>query len=121
MPAILPGRPFCAAGVEVVGLSGLPSQAVRHGVMVEGYDTGMGLLVEAADALDMAGEACDDQEDASRFFALADRLRGYLAESRPTTTLGMPRIKSADNQLTEEGVIHRTGAFQQSHIRIIPQ
>jgi hypothetical protein len=88
--------------------------------MVRGYDTGMDLLIEAANALDIAGEACESHEDAARFFALAERVRGYLALSRPTTTLGMPRIPSSDNRLTDEGVIHRSGADQHSHIRIVP-
>ncbi len=88
--------------------------------MVGGYDTGMDLLVEAAQALDMASNACEAPEDAARFAAIADRVRQYLAVSRPTTTLGMPRLPSADNQLTDEGVIHRTGRLEQSHIRVLP-
>ena len=88
--------------------------------MAGAYDTGMELLIEAAQALDMAGEACEAPEDAARFSSLADRVRSYLAVSRPSTTLGMPRIPSGENRLTEEGVIHRSGANQQSHIRVIP-
>ncbi len=87
---------------------------------VEGYDTGMDLLVEAADALELAGEACDLPEDAARFAALAARVRTYLAASRPSTTLGMPRIPSVGNRLTDEGVIHRSGSAEQSHIRVLP-
>jgi hypothetical protein len=60
--------------------------------MAEGYDTGMELLAEAAHALEVAGGACEAPEDAAEFMALAVRVRDYLAVSRPTTTLGMPRI-----------------------------
>jgi hypothetical protein len=87
---------------------------------VGGYDTGLGLLVEAAEALELAGGACDAPEDAARFIALADRVRAYLAASRPSTTLGMPRIPPGGNRLTDEGVIHRSGGAEQSHIRVIP-
>ncbi len=87
--------------------------------MTGAYDTGMDLLIEAADALDLAGNACDTQQDATHFTSVADRIRGYLATSRPSTTLGMPRIPSGENRLTEESVIHRSGANQSSHIRVI--
>jgi hypothetical protein len=87
---------------------------------VEGYDTGMDLLIEAAHALELAGEACDAPEDAARFTALADRIRSYMAVSRPTTTLGMPRIPPGGNRLADASVIHRSGAVQQSHIRVLP-
>ena len=88
--------------------------------MVEGYDTGMDLLIEAVEALDLASEACEAPEDAVHFSALADRVRNYLAASRPSTTLGMPRIPSDGNELTDEGVIHRSETVQPSHIRVIP-
>ena len=88
--------------------------------MAGAYDTGMELLIEAAHVLDLAAEACESPEDADRFGALADRVRGYLAVSRPTTTLGMPRIAPETNRLTEESVVHRSGASQQSHIRVLP-
>ncbi len=88
--------------------------------MVGGYDTGMDLLIEAADELDRAGSACDAAEDAAHFSSLADRIRRYLALSRPSTTLGMPRIQSEQNHLTVESVIHRLGEDEQSHIRVIP-
>jgi|ERR1035441_3873683 hypothetical protein len=101
-------------------MSYLPSQIVRHRIVVGGYDTGMDLLIETAHALDIAGNACEAPEDAARFSSLADRVRSYLAVSRPTTTLGMPRIPPGDNRLTDEGVIHRSGAIQQSHIRVLP-
>jgi hypothetical protein len=39
--------------------------------------------------------------------------------SRPTTTLGMPRIVSDKARLTDENVIHRTAEFNKSHIRIL--
>jgi hypothetical protein len=78
----------------------------------------MELLVEAADALDLAGDACDVPEDAIHFTFLSARIRTYLAVSRPSTTLGMPRIPSRQNSLTDEGVIHRSGDNQHSHIRV---
>jgi len=60
--------------------------------MLGAYETGMDLLMEAADALDLAGDACDAPGDATRFTSVAERIRTYLAVSRPSTTLGMPRI-----------------------------
>lgn len=89
--------------------------------MVEGYETGMDLLIEAVEALDLASEACDAPEEAALFSRLADRIRTYLAMSRPSTTLGMPRIPSDGSRLTEENVIHRSGTVQPSHIRVIPE
>jgi hypothetical protein len=86
----------------------------------EGYDTGMDLLIEVVQVLDMACDACEAPEDAARFSALAERVRSYLAASRPTTTLGMPRIPSSENRLTDESVIHRSGTIEQSHIRLLP-
>lgn len=83
-------------------------------------DTGMDLLVEAARALDLAGAACERPEDRARFTTLADRIRSYLEVSRPTTTLGMPRIPVDDNRLSAERVIHRSAEVQQSHIRVLP-
>ena len=87
--------------------------------MAEAYDTGMDLLIESADALEMAAGACESSDDAARLFALTERIRSYLAMSRPTTTLGMPRIVSDHPRLTDENVIHRTGEFNKSHIRIL--
>ncbi len=87
--------------------------------MTGAYDTGMELLIESAHELEMAAGACESSEDAGRLFALADRINSYLAMSRPTTTLGMPRIVSDDARLTDEDVIHRTGDFDRSHIRIL--
>jgi hypothetical protein len=89
--------------------------------MTEAYDTGMDLLIECANELDMTAGACESSEDAARLFALADRIRSYLAMSRPTTTLGMPRIVSDEVRLTDEKVIHRTAEFNQSHIRILSE
>ena len=83
------------------------------------YDTGMDLLTESAKELDMAAGACESPEDAARLYALADRIKTYLAMSRPTTTLGMPRIVSDDARLMDEDVIHRTGEFNKSHIRVL--
>ncbi len=87
--------------------------------MTEAYDTGMDLLIESANALEMAAGACESSEDSARLFALTDRIRSYLAMSRPTTTLGMPRIASNHARLTDDDVIHRTGEFNKSHIRIL--
>jgi len=84
------------------------------------YDTGLELLTESAALLDLAGRACDSDEDAERFDGLADRIRAYLAVSRPTTTLGMPRIADDASRLTEEAVVHRTAAAGHSHIRVLP-
>jgi hypothetical protein len=83
------------------------------------FDTGMDLLIESANAVEMAANACESSEDAARFFALADRVRNYLSMSRPTTTLGMPRIVSDDSRLMPENVQHRTAEFNMSHVRII--
>jgi hypothetical protein len=87
--------------------------------MTGAYDTGMDLLIESANELDLAAGACESSEDAARLYALADRIKGYLAMSRPTTTLGLRRIVSDATRLTDEDVIHRTGEFNQSHIRIV--
>ena len=87
--------------------------------MTGAYDTGMDLLIESANELDLAAGACESSEDAARLYALADRIKGYLAMSRPTTTLGLRRIISDGARLTDEDVIHRTGEFNQSHIRIL--
>ena len=87
--------------------------------MTGAYDTGMDLLIESANELDLAAGACESPDDAARLFALADRIKRYLAMSRPTTTLGMRRIVSDGTRLTDEDVIHRTGEFNQSHIRIV--
>jgi hypothetical protein len=87
--------------------------------MTGAHDDGMGLLIESANALDLVAGACESSEDAARLFALADRVRSYLAMSRPTTMLGMPRIVSDDARLTDENVIHRTAESNKSHIRIL--
>ena len=89
--------------------------------VTEAYDTGMDLLVESANELDMTAGACESSEDAARLSALANRIRSYLATSRPTTTLGMPRIVSDEIRLADEDVIHRTAGFNQSHIRILSE
>ena len=105
----------------VVGRSDLRSPTVRLRLMTEAYDTGLDLLIESANELDMTAGACESSEDAARLSALADRIRNYLAMSRPTTTLGMPRIVSNEVRLTDENVIHRTAGFNQSHIRILSE
>ncbi len=90
-------------------------------MMAGAYDTGMDLLIESAETLEMTAGACESSEDAERLYELADRIRSYLSMSRPTTTLGMPRIVSDDTRLTDENVIHRTGEFNKSHIRILSE
>jgi hypothetical protein len=104
----------------VVGLSGLPSNTLWRRLMPGSYDTGMDLLIESAQALELAGSACDSSEDADAFFSLANRVRNYLSLSRATTTLGMPRIVSDSARLTDEDVIHRTAALDRTYIRILP-
>lgn len=87
--------------------------------MTGANDTGMELLVESANMLDVTAGACESSEDAACLYALADRIRSYLATSRPTTTLGMPRIVSDAARLMDEDVIHRTEEFNKSHVRIL--
>jgi hypothetical protein len=87
--------------------------------MTGANETGMDLLNEAATTLDMAADACESPEDAAYLNGLADRIRSYLALSRPTTTLGMPRIVSEVTRLSEDDVVHRTGEFNKSHVRIM--
>lgn len=103
----------------MVGVSGLPYEVLRH-PMTEEPTTGMELLVEAAGVLELAADACDDPGDAAHITDLAGRVRAYLASSRSTTPLGMPRIASAPSRLADEMVIHRTPSSQTSHIRIVP-
>lgn len=117
---MLPGPLFGVSTAEVVGVSSLSPPTVWCRLVVGGYDTGMHLLIEAADELDRAGSACDAAKDAAHFSSLADRIRRYLALSRASTTLGMPRIPSEPTHLTDENVIHRSGEDAQSHIRVIP-
>jgi hypothetical protein len=120
VPPVLPGRFIDCSGGEVVGLSPLPSHTVRQCLMPQTYDTGMELLVESAQALELAGSACDSSEDADAFFALAQRVRNYLSQSRATTTLGMPRIISENARLSDERVMHRTAENDRTYIRILP-
>jgi hypothetical protein len=87
--------------------------------MTGANETGMDLLIESASSLDMAASACENPEDAAYLHGLADRIRSYLAMSRPTTTLGMPRILSEVTRLADEDVIHRTEEFNTSHVRIM--
>lgn len=79
----------------------------------------MNLLIEAADALDSASGACEAPDDETYLSSLADRIRRYLAASRPTTAIGMPRIASNDDRLLDERIVHRSGAEQSSHVRIL--
>ena len=108
-----------AYGDKIESYDGARSHTARHFAMTEAHDTGMNLLIESANALELVAGACESSDDAARLFALAERVRNYLAASRPTTTLGMPRIVSDDVRLTDENVIHRTAEFNTSHIRIL--
>jgi hypothetical protein len=56
----------------------LHPQSARHPTQVA-RDTGMNLLLEAADALDDAAGASENPEEVTRFSALADRARKYVA------------------------------------------
>ena len=103
----------------MAGSPALEPHSVGIGEVTEGYDTGMDLLIESANTLDMAAGACESPEDAACLFALSDRIRSYLETSRPTTTLGMPRIVSDPARLADEDVIHRTAEFNTSHIHIL--
>jgi hypothetical protein len=89
--------------------------------MVENYDTAMQLLTESAAALEASATACDLPEDAEHLGSLAERIRGYLATSRSTTTLGMPRIATAATELTAAQVIRRTEECQYGHVKIVPE
>ena len=89
--------------------------------MTPTYDTGMDLLIESANELELVAGACESAQDAARLSALVDRIRRYLATSRPTTNLGMPRIVSDNARLEDQDVIHRNAesSSSQSHIRIL--
>jgi hypothetical protein len=87
--------------------------------MTGANETGMDLLIESASTLDLAASACESPADAAYLNGLADRIRSYLAMSRPTTTLGMRRILSEVTRLGDEDVIHRTEEFNKSHVRIM--
>jgi hypothetical protein len=89
--------------------------------MAEAYDTAMDLLHESAEALEASADACDEEADATHLLSLAERIRRYLATSRPTTTLGMPRITSASNELSADMVIRRGEGNQHGHVRIVPE
>ena len=52
----------------------------------------MDLLIECANALDMAAGACESSEDAARLFALTDRIRSYLATAAPPRLLECPGL-----------------------------
>jgi hypothetical protein len=103
----------------MVGLPGLSGQVLRHPVTAGERGTGMELLLESAGVLEAAAGACDDPGDSARIADLAARVRTYLASSRSTTPLGMPRIASAPSRLDDEMVVHRTPSSQSSHIRIV--
>lgn len=89
--------------------------------MAEAYDTAMVLLHEAADALEASAAACEEPEDADSLQQLAGRIRRYLATSRPTTTLGMPRIASESAELTAAQVVRRSQEDRYGHVRIVPE
>ena len=86
--------------------------------MADSYDTGMDLLVAAADVLDVVACACEEPADADDLAALATRIRAYLGASRPTTTLGMPRITSQTTLLSAESARRRSGRTS-GHVRIV--
>jgi len=88
--------------------------------MAETYDTALGLLNQAAEALGAAADMCDQPEDAVALSDLAGRILQYLSASRSTTTLGMPRIVSQGNELSEEMVVRRNEDHQRGHVRIVP-
>jgi len=51
---------------------------------------------------------------------LADRITAYLATSRSSTMLGMPRIVSSTTELSDEMVVRRRDDSQPGHVRIVP-
>lgn len=102
-----------------MALPTLPQEILRYAMTPTEPVTGMELLMEVAGVLEAAAGACDDKADADRIAHLAGRVRTYLASSRPTTPLGMPRIASAPSRLADEMVVHRTTTAQTSHIRIV--
>jgi hypothetical protein len=89
--------------------------------MADDYDTAMGLLEEAAAVLAATSAACDEAGDAERLSALAERISRYLATSRPTTPLGMPRITSVGTTLSDEMVVRRERDDRYGHVRIVPE
>ena len=102
-----------------MGLPAPPARGVWRRDVSAVYDTGMDLLTESATVLETTATACESPEDAALLSGLAARIRNYLATSRSTTPLGMPRIVSDEGRLMEEDVIHRTAEFNTSHIRIL--
>ncbi len=98
----------------------VPHEVLRFAVTAAEPVTGIELLMEVAGVLEAAAGACDDKGDADRIAHLAGRVRAYLASSRSTTPLGMPRIASSPSRLADEMVVHRTTTAQTSHIRIVP-
>lgn len=89
--------------------------------MAEAYDTAMDLLHESATALEASAVACEEPGDAERLRQLASRIRRYLATSRPTTTLGMPRIASDSTELSAAKVVRRSEEDRYGHVRIVPE
>lgn len=89
--------------------------------MAEAYDTAMDLLHESITALEASAVACEEAGDAERLQHLADRIRRYLATSRPTTTLGMPRIASDSTELSAARVVRRSEDDRYGHVRIVPE
>jgi len=51
--------------------------------------------------------ACEDPLDAADLSELATRITNYLSTSRSTTTLGMPRIVSVSNELSDDMVVRQ--------------
>jgi hypothetical protein len=88
--------------------------------MAETYDTAMSLLKEASVLLGTAAAMCEDAEDAAELADLSGRIAAYLTSSRSSTMLGMPRIVSAPNPLSEEMVVRRNADSVRGHVRILP-
>jgi hypothetical protein len=88
--------------------------------MEETYDTAIGLLNQAAETLTSAAQMCEEPADARELVGLADRITAYLATSRSSTMLGMPRIVSSATELSDEMVVRRRDDAQPGHVRIVP-
>jgi len=79
----------------------------------------MALLEAAADTLAAVASACEDPLDAADLSELATRITNYLSTSRSTTTLGMPRIVSVSNELSDDMVVRQEHGGQSTHVRIV--
>lgn len=84
--------------------------------MTAARGSGLELLEMAADALDASSLACDDPGDGRRLSGLAARIRDYLASSRPSTPVGMPRIVAESGR---SPVGAERAPPRQSHVRMV--